>query len=67
MTLEEIKTAVGEGKKVCWTNDNYEIVPDQTGELLIYSWCTNSYIGLTWINGETLNGREEDFYIKDEG
>ena len=64
MTLAEIKEAIAEGKTVCWSNDRYTIKHGADGDLVIH--CATNYhrIGLTWRDGVTLNGREEDFYIK---
>ncbi len=68
MTLEEIKNAVRAGKKVHWANEGYEIVLSyyKSGE---EHWVINcihndSCIGLTWLNGVTLNGKEYEFFIK---
>lgn len=36
------------------------------GQYLIHSKCNNHYIGLTWRDGETLNGKEEEFFIYEE-
>jgi len=64
MTLAEIKTAVQEGKKVHWSNSLYTVEYDNyTKDYNII--CTNGYcIGLTWRDGITMNGKEEDFYIE---
>ena len=64
MTLTEIKEAIAKGKTVCWSNDRYTIKHGADGDLVIH--CATNYhqIGLTWRDGVTLNGREEDFYIK---
>lgn len=66
MTLTDIKEAIAEGKTVCWSNDRYTIKHGADGDLVIH--CATNYhrIGLTWRDGVTLNGREEDFYVKGE-
>jgi hypothetical protein len=64
MTLEEIKEAVTSGKKVNWINKAYEVIVDKRGEFMIKCTINNSYIGLTQINGVTLNGNEDEFHIK---
>lgn len=61
MTLEEIKTAVESGKVVYWSTILYTVIKDSKGEFLIK--CGNSYIGLTWQDGITLNGKEDQFFI----
>lgn len=65
MTVSEIKSAVDAGKQVFWSNLNYRVIKDQIGQYLIHSQCNNHYIGLTWRDGETLNGKEEEFFIYD--
>lgn len=62
MTLTEIKRAVDDGLTVCWCGKNYRVVRDSIGEYLIR--CTNNgdCISLTWADGETLNGAENEFF-----
>lgn len=62
MTLNEIKAAVDAGKHVFWSNFNYEVIKS-SDEYLIHSKCNNHYIGLTWRDGTTLNGREDEFFV----
>ncbi len=76
MDLSEIKSALGEGKKVHWSNQGYivemssreylcpitlQYIPCEEYEIV----CTaNEHrVGLTWTDGVTLNGKEEDFYV----
>lgn len=68
MKLWEIQQAVKEGKTVCWKNEGYEVVRDGVRKhyYLIIFTSTGNCTGLTWQDGETLNGEEKDFYIKDE-
>lgn len=66
MTLNEIKAAVDAGKPVFWASLNYAVIKDNIGQYLIHSKCNNHYIGLTWRDGETLNGKEEEFFIYEE-
>lgn len=66
MTVSEIKSAVNAGKQVFWSNANYRVIKDDVGEYLIHSQCNNHYIGLTWRDGTTLNGKEEEFFIYEE-
>ena len=65
MKLEEIKFAVDQGDTVCWKNDGYEVEWWGDGYNIV---CQSNRhgIGLTWTDGVTLNGKEEDFYIKEE-
>lgn len=79
MTLNEIKEAVKEGKTVCWKQSNYT-VEHSVGTMLNQDTMkhepTESYdivcssndhrIGLTWTDNVTMNGKEEDFYIKNK-
>jgi len=62
MTLIEIKRAVAGGQAVYWCGKNYRVVRDALGEYLIR--CTNNSdcVSLTWTDGETLNGAENEFF-----
>lgn len=68
MNLQEIKSAIDAGKTVNWSNDSYVVIkhfpryPD-TPEYLIKCLSNNHCIGLTWRDGVTMNGKEEQFYI----
>jgi len=63
MTLDEIKTAVDAGKTVHWSNNGYRVV--KTGDQYLIKHTTGNAIGLTWLDGVTLNGKESDFYLGD--
>jgi len=66
MNLSEIKQAIKDGKEVRWSNNGYKVYQDSIGQYLI-TFMPNDYtIGLTWLDGVTLNGDEKDFYIKTE-
>ena len=61
MTLDEIKKAVDEGKKVKWANKLYEVVKNN-GEYFIV--CENGFTtGLTYKSTGQLIDRPSDFYI----
>ena len=66
MKLQEIKDAVDSGKSVHWGNDGYKIIKGKYDYLI--GWNIGgrgeNYIGLTHSDGITLNGKEEEFYIK---
>ena len=64
MTLDEIKEAVQAGKTVHWASDAYEVVCDNIGQWFIHCTLNDSYVGLTHTDGVTMNGREDQFYIK---
>ena len=64
MNLQEIKTAVENGKSVHWKTENYKVIKDSIGQWLIWSQFNDNYIGLTWRDGKTMNGEEEHFFIK---
>lgn len=64
MTLEEIKEAVNSGNTVHWSIPSYTVEKAHNGELLIVHSGGHA-IGLTWMDGVTLNGKEEDFFIAD--
>ena len=63
MTLQEIKAAELAGKKVYWSNDAYEVVHDNKDQWLIVCSLNGYTIGLTWLNGVSMNGNESEFYI----
>jgi hypothetical protein len=71
MTLPEITKAVDNDKTVCWESDNYHIVPagyrnDYNSKAYdIKCQSNNNRIGLTWADGKTLNGKPEQFFIKE--
>lgn len=62
MNLQEIKTAIEEGKNVKWGNTSYDVIKDTKGQYLI-KHAGGHCIGLTWADGVTLNGKEEEFFI----
>ena len=66
MKLEEIKTAVLAGKTVHWANSLYEVrYSSKIDEFQVVCTDNDSIIGLTWKDGVTMNGKEDDFYIKE--
>lgn len=62
MTLQEIKDAVDKGIIVIWKQPNYRVVKWTNGYHVV---CTNNdhAIALTWKDGITMNGDEQDFSI----
>ena len=63
MTLNEIKNAVNQGKQVRWVSDIYH-VKKIGNDFIIHCIVNDSVIGLTWNDKKTLNGKENDFYVK---
>lgn len=64
MTVDEIKKAVDEGKIVRCSNELYLV--HKVGDSYLITCTHNDHtIGLTWLDGVTLNGKEEDFYIEE--
>ena len=64
MTLDEIKSAVDQGQIVNCQNSLYTVIKDKLGRYLIKCSTNDDCIGLTWLDGATLNGKPEHFYIK---
>jgi hypothetical protein len=64
MTLIEIKQAISDGKTVHWANKGYTVIKDVNGQYLI-NYDNKDFIGLTWLDGVTLNGRESEFFTLD--
>lgn len=63
MTLQEIKKAIADGKRVFWVNEGYEVIRDRIGQYLIVYEPTGYCIGLTWMDDVTMNGKPEEFFI----
>ena len=63
MNLEEIKKAVLNGEIVHWKSGAYQVV-EHFGQFSIKCLLNGHMIGLTHRDGVTMNGKEEDFYIK---
>ena len=63
MTLQEIKTAINEGKQVFWKSVGYQVIKDSINQYLIKCNYNDYCIGLTWKDAVTMNGEEEDFFI----
>ena len=62
MTLEEIKNNVDNGVVVFWKSANYTVkVSNEDYNIVCES--NGHTIGLTWMNGITMNGKEKDFYL----
>jgi hypothetical protein len=67
MTLEEIKAAVDKGLTVHWANTGYVVKKDNTNSYYIMCRYNSDLIGLTHLDGKTLNGKPNQFFIpKDE-
>ena len=66
MNLKEIKLAIKFGCDVRWANDLYKVVKGKDN--IYYVICSsNGYTTrLTHLDGKTLNGKEEEFYIKED-
>lgn len=62
MTVQEFKKAVNEDKTVCWVPPAYRVIKDSIGQYLIICLLNNNCIGLTWRDGVTLNGEEQEFF-----
>lgn len=66
-TLADIKDAVRAGLEVRWATDNYKVVANQRGDQFYIVSQFNGYtIGLTHTDGVTMNGKIEEFYIKED-
>ena len=63
--VDEIIKAVSEGKTVHVGKDNYQVVKGNKFTPYLIKCLDNDYcIGLTWLDGETLNADLKDFYIE---
>jgi hypothetical protein len=66
MNIAEIKAAVDADKPVRWANDGYHITRDSLGQYLITFQANQHCIGLTNRAGDKLNGKPDEFYIKEQ-
>jgi len=62
MNLQEIKSSLKNNQRVFWKNTSYEVIKDNIGQYLIKCHSNNTFIGLTWRDNKTLNGKENDFF-----
>ena len=63
MNLDEIKASVESGQTVHWANQAYRVIKDNVGQWLIICDINDHCIGLTWRDGVTMNGEEEQFFV----
>ncbi len=66
MDAQQIREAIDQGKQVFWGTSGYPVIKDNKGQYLITCTTTSMCIGLTWQDGVTLNGKEEEFFIHEE-
>jgi len=64
MNIQEIKQAVDRGDPVHWSSSLYIVIKDSIGKYLIVCTSNDHMIGLTSLDGKTLNGKESEFYIE---
>lgn len=62
-SAQEIKDAVDAGNNVYWANMAYRVISDNLGQYFIVCSLNDNAIGLTWMDGVTLNGWLIDFFI----
>lgn len=63
MNASQIQAAVDSGKKVYWSHKGYEVVKDRIGQYHIVCLKNKHCIGLTHMDGVTLNGVGSQFFI----
>lgn len=63
MELHEIKAAIDAGHVVHWVSSLYSVVKGG-GQYFIKCEKNNDCIGLTWLDGETMNGKPDQFYME---
>lgn len=64
MNLTQIIQNLNAGHRVFWSNKNYEVIEDSFGQYFIKCLSNGHCIGLTWRDGKTLNGKEEEFFVE---
>jgi len=62
MTAKQIKSLVDQGKAVHWLSPQYRVIKNNAHDYVIECQLNGHCIGLTWSDGETLNGQPDDFY-----
>ena len=64
MTLQEIQAAVMAGQTVHWASTLYVVkYASAIDEFLIHCLSNDTCIGLTWQDGVTMNGSEDQFFV----
>ena len=63
MTLDQIRKAVNDGLTVHWANESYIVTKSKYGVYLICNKWNDSCTGLTWLDGVTMNEKEDQFFI----
>lgn len=63
MNLQQIKDAIAKGLTVHWGNTGYTVELSKSGSYYIVFAGNGHRIGLTWLDGVTLNGKESEFFI----
>lgn len=63
---DDIREAVDQGLDVYWSSLQYPVRQDAIGRYVIGP-PGGHIIELTWADGETLNGRPEEFFVLDKG
>ena len=61
MNLEQIKKAIELGKKVYWSHTGYEVLLSNNEYIIKHEG--GHIIGLTHMDGVTMNAKEEKFFI----
>lgn len=64
MNLQQIKDKLSAGIKVYWNNEAHEVTQDNKSQYFITNIYNQYSVGLTWLDGITLNGKESEFFTK---
>ena len=66
MNAKEIRRAIDEGLRVYWCSPEYRVWKDEkSSNYFISSETTGHTVGLTWTNSDRLNGKEEEFFVRE--
>ncbi len=65
MNIEQVKEAIAQGKTVCVGSEAYEVKQAKNGLCDIVCKYNNSRVGLTWLDGKTLNCKESELFINE--
>lgn len=64
-TINDVITAVKEGKTVCWSNDSYEVIDGGKAGFLVKCISNGHCVGLMHTDNVTSSYNAEDFYVKE--
>ncbi len=65
MNIEQVKEAIAQGKTVCVGSEAYQVKQAKNGLYNIVCKYNSNCVGLTWLDGKTLNCKESELFINE--